>query len=142
MRGTFAPIAETYSEELRSLILSMLHLDPNKRPHINQIMAQPIVVNALLNLHTEMGKLPCTRVHRPIATPAFNRQQRGNKTTRDLTSKPHSCVYCWGNGVLTPMKLPLPTSDTQVTQVSTGRNEKAAVTKNGRLFIWEVSCAA
>ncbi len=61
MRGTFSPISDHYSEELRSLILSMLHLDPNKRPDINQIMAQPIVINALLNLHTDMGKVPCVR---------------------------------------------------------------------------------
>ncbi|XP_069125944.1 serine/threonine-protein kinase Nek8-like [Argopecten irradians] len=142
MRGTFAPISETYSEELRSLILSMLHLDPNKRPHINQIMAQPIVSNALLNLHTEMGKLPCTRVHRPLPTPAINRPHRGNKSSRDtLSSKPPamSSVYCWGNGMMSPLKLPLPTSDTQVTQVSTGRSQRAAVTKNGRLFVWEAS---
>ncbi|XP_060071044.1 serine/threonine-protein kinase Nek8-like [Ylistrum balloti] len=142
MRGTFAPISETYSEELRSLILSMLHLDPNKRPHINQIMAQPIVSNALLNLHTEMGKLPCSRVHRPMPTPAINRPHRGNKSSRDtLSSKPPSMssVYCWGNGMTSPVKLPLPTIDTQVTQVSTGRSQRAAITKNGRLFVWEAS---
>ena len=39
---------------------------------------------------------------------------------------------------MTPVALPLPSSDVQVTQVATGRTQKAAVTKNGRLFIWEV----
>jgi len=60
--------------------------------------------------------------------------------TDALSSKPPalSSVFCWGNGLSSPIKLPLPTSDTQVTQVSTGRNQKAAVTKNGRLFIWDV----
>lgn len=61
MRGTFAPISEQYSDELRQLILSMLHLDPNKRPSINQIMAQPIVLNALMNLYTDLGMVPCRR---------------------------------------------------------------------------------
>ena len=37
------------------------------------------------------------------------------------------------------MKLPLPSSDVQVTQASAGRTQKAAVTKNGRLLVWEVS---
>lgn len=61
MRGTFAPISDHYSEELRSLILSMLHLEPSKRPDINQIMAQPIILNALINIHTDIGKIPCAR---------------------------------------------------------------------------------
>ena len=61
MRGTFAPISDHYSDDLRQLILSMLHLDPNKRPNINQIMAQPSVLNALLNLHTDFGKIPCRK---------------------------------------------------------------------------------
>lgn len=38
------------SEELRSLILSMLHLNPNERPRIKQILALPICQNALLDL--------------------------------------------------------------------------------------------
>ena len=50
-----------------------------------------------------------------------------------------SSVFCWGGGINTPIKLPLPSSETQVTQVSAGRTQKAAVTKTGRLFVWEVS---
>nr|XP_022317954.1 serine/threonine-protein kinase Nek8-like [Crassostrea virginica] len=145
MRGTFSPISASYSEELRALILGMLHLDPNKRPNINQIMAQPIIINALMTLHTDLGRIPCTRVNRPIppSTAARSRlSTRGSMTPRDaLSAKPPalSSVFFWGIGVSSPVKLPLPSSDTQVTQVSTGRTQKAAVTKNGRLFVWESS---
>ena len=60
--------------------------------------------------------------------------------TDSLPNKPQSMssVYCWGGGFNTPNKLPLPTNDTQVVEVSAGRTQKAAVTKNGRLFNWEV----
>jgi NIMA (never in mitosis gene a)-related kinase len=61
MRGTFAPISDCYSDELRQLILNMLHLDPNKRPTITQIMAEPIVMNALMYMYTDFGKVPCRR---------------------------------------------------------------------------------
>lgn len=61
MRGTFAPISDRYSNELRQLILSMLHLDPNKRPNINEIMAQPIILSALMHLYTDFGSVPCRR---------------------------------------------------------------------------------
>ncbi|KAK6178679.1 hypothetical protein SNE40_011206 [Patella caerulea] len=150
MRGTFSPISEYYSEELRSLILSMLHLDPNKRPHINQIMAQPIVINALMYLHTDMGSVPCTRICRPLSNmPSTTRGRasaKGYMSPREclpVIIQALSCVYSWGGGVNSPIKLPLPSSETQVVQVSTGRTQKAAVTKNGRLFFWEspsVSC--
>ena len=60
--------------------------------------------------------------------------------SESLPDKPQSlsCAYCWGGGILSPLKLPLPTNDTQVIEVSAGRTSKAAVTKNGRLFNWEV----
>ena len=61
MRGSVAPISDTYSEALRQLILSMLHLDPARRPTINQIMALPIISNSLMNLYTDFGKIPCRR---------------------------------------------------------------------------------
>ncbi|XP_064624629.1 serine/threonine-protein kinase Nek8-like [Lineus longissimus] len=152
MRGTFAPIAEHYSSDMRSLILSMLHLDPNKRPHIHQIMAQPIVMNSLMNLYTDMGKIPCTRIHRPMQPAGRGRMQRTSphmprgsvasiSETEPMGHKhlSPSTVYSWGNGIMTPVKLPLPSVDTHVTQVSAGRTQKAAVTKNGRLFVWEGS---
>eukprot|EP00041_Stephanoeca_diplocostata_P037621 m.1430622 g.1430622 ORF g.1430622 m.1430622 type:complete len:489 (+) comp25074_c0_seq11:581-2047(+) len=59
MRGTFAPISDTYSVEIRELILSTLHLDPAQRPSLVQILALPICQNALINLHTDIGRLPC-----------------------------------------------------------------------------------
>ena len=59
----------------------------------------------------------------------------------NLSEKPQTLtsVFCWGSGITLPMKLPFPSSETQVIQVATGRTQKAAVTKNGRLFVWEVS---
>jgi NIMA (never in mitosis gene a)-related kinase len=67
IRGNFSPIPERYSPELRRLILSMLALDPTKRPGIPDIMAQPVVVNALFDLPTDVGRVPCTRIPRALA---------------------------------------------------------------------------
>lgn len=147
MRGTFAPISDRYSNELRQLILSMLHLDPNKRPSINEIMAQPIILNALMHLYTDFGSAPCRRVPRSLSDlsgPSRGRVSRTGtalgKSTESIPTKlvPLSTVFCWGSGITTPVALPLPSSDVQVRQVAAGRTQKAAVTKNGRLFIWEV----
>lgn len=144
MRGTFSPISSQYSSQLRELILAMLHLDPARRPTINQIMAQPLLINTIMNLLTDTGKLPCVRVNRPISsmqgTGRGRVSSRSSNTARDgmpVQPQPLSSVFWWGGGTALPTKLPLPNPETQVVQVSAGRTQKAAVTRNGRLFVWE-----
>lgn len=61
MSGTFAPISDRYSPDLRQLILSMLNLDPSKRPQLNEIMAQSICIRPLLNLYTDVGSVKMRR---------------------------------------------------------------------------------
>ena len=58
MRGQYAPISEHYSQELKLLIDSLLHLEPSRRPKINRIMAQPVLINSLLDLSTDIGRVP------------------------------------------------------------------------------------
>ncbi|CAJ0935338.1 unnamed protein product [Ranitomeya imitator] len=73
MSGTFAPISDRYSPELRQLILSMLNLDPSKRPQLNEIMAHRICIPALLNLYSDIGSVKM-RVEKPLASmPAVTR---------------------------------------------------------------------
>lgn len=63
MSGTFAPISDRYSPELRQLVLSLLSLEPAQRPPLSHIMAQPLCIRALLNLHTDLGSI---RMRRPV----------------------------------------------------------------------------
>ena len=58
MKGQYAPISEHYSQELKRLIDSLLHLEPTRRPNVNKIMAQPVVINPLLDLSTDIGRVP------------------------------------------------------------------------------------
>ena len=63
MSGTFAPISDRYSPELRQLVLSLLSLEPSQRPPLSHLMAQPLCIRALLNLHTDLGSV---RMRRPV----------------------------------------------------------------------------
>lgn len=63
MSGTFTPISDRYSPELRQLVLSLLSLEPSQRPPLSHIMAQPLCIRALLNLHTDLGSV---RMRRPV----------------------------------------------------------------------------
>ncbi|XP_041851734.1 serine/threonine-protein kinase Nek8 isoform X2 [Melanotaenia boesemani] len=149
MSGTFAPISDRYSPELRQLILNMLNLDPSKRPQLNEIMALPICIRPLLNLYTDIGNVKMRRIEKPLSTLQSGPQGRpGGRVptnrSRDglvglgsgmLHSLPLSSVYTWGSGITTPLRLPM--LNTEVLQVSLGRTQKMGVTKSGRLITWE-----
>ncbi|XP_060902883.1 serine/threonine-protein kinase Nek8 isoform X1 [Labrus mixtus] len=149
MSGTFAPISDRYSPELRQLILNMLNLDPSKRPQLNEIMALPICIRPLLNLYTDIGNVKMRRIEKPLSTVHTGHQGRpGGRVpgsrSRDgsvglgsgkVHSLPLSSVYTWGSGISAPLRLPM--LNTEVLQVSLGRTQRMGVTKSGRLITWE-----
>ncbi|XP_053130974.1 serine/threonine-protein kinase Nek8 isoform X2 [Hemicordylus capensis] len=146
MSGTFAPVSDRYSLELRQLVLSLLNLDPSKRPQLNEIMAEAICVRPLLNLYTDVGSVRMRRPEKLLAAvPLVARGRAGRAAARARGSRAGSArpgippalssIYTWGGGITTPLRLPLP--NTEVVQVSTGRTQKAGVTRSGRLILWE-----
>ncbi|XP_072173029.1 serine/threonine-protein kinase Nek8-like [Diadema setosum] len=159
MRGSVAPISDRYSDQLKRLLLRMLHLDPDKRPTINQVMAEPIIFKAVIEVCMTMGAVKCPpKIHPGLTTrpPVGNIRKPGSRASSARSSshrsnilldssgsgglpkpRPLSMIYCWGNGIPSPLRLPLPHTDTKVMQVSVGRSQKTGVTHNGRLIIWE-----
>nr|XP_058903295.1 serine/threonine-protein kinase Nek8 isoform X4 [Kogia breviceps] len=148
MSGTFAPISDRYSPELRQLVLSLLSLEPAQRPPLSHIMAQPLCIRALLNLHTDLGSVRMRRAEKPLATgPPMAPGSTGGRTTsgrcrgvprgpaRPAIPPPLSSVYAWGGGLSVPLRLPM--LNTEVVQVAAGRTQKAGVTRSGRLILWE-----
>uniref|UniRef100_A0A8C7KF42 Serine/threonine-protein kinase Nek8 n=1 Tax=Oncorhynchus kisutch TaxID=8019 RepID=A0A8C7KF42_ONCKI len=151
MSGTFAPISDRYSTELRQLIMNMLNLDPSKRPQLNEIMAHPVCIRPLLNLYTDIGNVKMRRIEKPLSTVQSGghgrqggrmtgtRSFRGHSviinTFGKLHSFPLSSVYTWGSGISAPLRLPM--LNTEVLQVALGRTQKMGVTKSGRLITWE-----
>ncbi|XP_058416221.1 serine/threonine-protein kinase Nek8 isoform X3 [Diceros bicornis minor] len=82
MSGTFAPISDRYSPELRQLVLSLLSLEPAHRPPLSHIMAQPLCIRALLNLHTDLGSIRMRRAEKSLATgPPMVPGSTGSRTT-------------------------------------------------------------
>lgn len=67
--AALAPIDSRYSKGLHDLITCIMQKAPNDRPSVENIMAFPVVINALMNLCTDIGRLPCTRyvVQKPMA---------------------------------------------------------------------------
>ncbi|XP_007530759.1 serine/threonine-protein kinase Nek8 isoform X1 [Erinaceus europaeus] len=148
MSGTFAPISDRYSPELRQLVLSLLSLEPSQRPPLSHIMAQPLCIRALLNLHTDLGSVRMKRAEKTLVTgPPMILGSSASRTTsarcrgiprgpvRPTIPPPLSSVYAWGGGLNAPLRLPM--LNTEVIQVAAGRTQKAGVTRSGRLILWE-----
>lgn len=53
IRGQYPPLSSRYSQELRNLIDKMITKDPEKRPSINQILAEPIIKNRIQDFLSE-----------------------------------------------------------------------------------------
>lgn len=148
MRGTFAPISPRYSDDLKQLILSMLHLDPNQRPQLNEIMAQPIVISALINLQTDIGRVPSiSRVSHSVSYSSSHRMKSGRSVSAPgLTDLDHHrvksttrpSVYYWGGGVAIPVLLAV-MPDAHVQEVACGRMQKLGLTADGRIVTWQVN---
>ena len=54
-----------------------------------------------------------------------------------LQFTPKPLVYMWGSDVTVPLVLPV-LSDRQIVGVACGRSQRAGVTEDGKLFLWEV----
>lgn len=61
VRGEYDPLPEVYSIELRSLVTSMLQLDPDKRPSVPEMLLNPIIVKPFLFMLTDLGSIKCDR---------------------------------------------------------------------------------
>ncbi|XP_039254767.2 serine/threonine-protein kinase Nek8-like isoform X1 [Styela clava] len=132
-----------YSNPLMNLLKRLLSLNPDLRPCVVDIMAEPFIMRKLIDVYVDIGAVEVKNQK----SSGSGKQGRFHHTSSSSSidsmastkSQEHFVVYCWGGSVSTPMKLPLPYADTQIVQVDCGRTQKACVTENGRLIIWESS---
>lgn len=154
MQAVVPPIPEKYDDDIKELLMKLLCRDPNQRPSIREIMAEPLLVNTLMDLPMRIGRPPGVRASVPAASVAAIVPGRARPPQNSITSLSSylgaevfcdnkqelpSVVYRWGGGLLKPTVLPLPKDDIQVIQVAIGRTLKAGVTSKGRLLVWETA---
>ncbi|XP_061418169.1 serine/threonine-protein kinase Nek8 isoform X1 [Lethenteron reissneri] len=154
MSGNFAPVSDRYSGELRQLVVSLLNLDPGKRPQLSEVLSHPVCMSAMIRLYMDIGRVPA-RMEKPMMLLSLDAQGRARQACRPrfplsgdgtpagsagraaAAPPPLSSVYMWGSGTLAPVKLAMP--NTEVLQVAVGRTQRAGVTRSGRLIVWEAS---
>lgn len=56
MQVTIPPVPEKYSDDIKDLLWKLLRRDPNQRPSVNDVMAEPLLVNILMDLPMKIGR--------------------------------------------------------------------------------------
>ncbi|KAF6091958.1 hypothetical protein HJG60_000119 [Phyllostomus discolor] len=147
MSGTFAPISDRYSPELRQLVLSLLSLEPAQRPPLSHIMAQPLCIRALLNLHTDVGSVRMRRAEKSLTTgPPLAPGSTGSRTTsarcRDrgiIMTFGSGSNGCLGHGSLNDISQPTIVEALlgyEMVQVACGASHVLALSTERELFAW------
>jgi non-specific serine/threonine protein kinase/NIMA (never in mitosis gene a)-related kinase len=58
LKGNYMPISTKYSQKLRDLIMSMLNVNPKKRPSIFEIIDMPEIKKRVINYVVSLNKNP------------------------------------------------------------------------------------
>jgi NIMA (never in mitosis gene a)-related kinase len=135
MQGSRAlsPLNDKYSQGLTLLINSMLCRNPEDRPNIENIMANPVLVNTLINLGTTVGRLPCSKQNKSHFRDDYSDMSEKAQSLAPI--KP--VVYMWGGSLSLPLVLPQPI-ESHVTGIDLGRTHRIALTEDGKLINWEL----
>ncbi|KAH8035374.1 hypothetical protein HPB51_004615 [Rhipicephalus microplus] len=59
IRGSYEPISDHYSTQVRNLLERMLQKEPSQRPSVNQLKATPFLLPVICNIYLTTGSLPC-----------------------------------------------------------------------------------
>lgn len=156
MRATFEAVPDSYSEDLRKLILSTLHLDPNMRPGLGEILALPICQNALMELHTDIGRVPCLRreldssrsgagtalipAGRRGSAQQARRSQRPSRLSASTESEgapPEFGGVAFFGGGHTTLRRVEALADLSIAGLAVSRTEQYAVLRDGRVLGWK-----
>jgi NIMA (never in mitosis gene a)-related kinase len=73
LRGSYPPIPDMYSNEMRGLIAEMLNKDPKKRPSVKKILEKDFLAERIASL------IPMSIVKQELGNTFVNKQQNKNK---------------------------------------------------------------
>ncbi|KAH7971458.1 hypothetical protein HPB49_024303 [Dermacentor silvarum] len=82
IRGSYEPVSDHYSAQIRLLLEQLLQKEPSQRPSVNQLMAQPILLPVICNLYLTIGSLPCVaqkdRLSSTLSLASVGQRSRAN----------------------------------------------------------------
>ncbi|XP_075928887.1 serine/threonine-protein kinase Nek8-like isoform X4 [Petromyzon marinus] len=145
MSGNFAPVSDRYSGELRQLVVSLLNLDPSKRPQLSEVLSHPVCMSAMIRLYMDIGRVPA-RMEKPMMLLSLDAQGRARQVCRPRF--PHRGILmtygsgssgCLGHGSYSDVAQPKIVEALlgyEITQMSCGMSHVLAVSNEQEVFAW------
>ncbi|XP_075928828.1 serine/threonine-protein kinase Nek8-like isoform X5 [Petromyzon marinus] len=145
MSGNFAPVSDRYSGELRQLVVSLLNLDPSKRPQLSEVLSHPVCMSAMIRLYMDIGRVPA-RMEKPMMLLSLDAQGRARQVCRPRF--PHRGILmtygsgssgCLGHGSYSDVAQPKIVEALlgyEITQMSCGMSHILAVSNEQEVFAW------
>jgi NIMA (never in mitosis gene a)-related kinase len=56
LTGAVTPMTGNYSNEIKDLVTSLLNREPDKRPSIKEVLANPLLINTFMDLPINIGR--------------------------------------------------------------------------------------
>lgn len=122
----------SYSEQLRSILRTMLHKDPDERPTSEQLTKMDIfsVAQKFVRQQSSIdGSLHRMASQRTLSTSSASR-------LTPVVSTLASEVFYWGGGTIQPQKLQLFSNDCSAVQVAAGFSHFAVISIEKELYTW------
>eukprot|EP01137_Pigoraptor_chileana_P022953 Opistho-2@7175 len=119
IKGTFAPVKDSYSEEFRQLVNELLQRDPEVRPSADEILTRPVV--------QRLSSRSIGGLRSASATSGGDGEVAKASTQADL--------WTWGSGKLRPLQISFPPR-IRIRSVAIGGRHCLAATVDGQVFSW------
>jgi len=86
LNGSYPPIGEQYSPELRNLVAKMLSRDPNDRPNLQEIVKMPIITRVMASLKEDLAN--GVKAKTPSVRRSNDRADRKLAAERNISTAP------------------------------------------------------
>eukprot|EP00033_Pygsuia_biforma_P002751 GCRY01003039.1.p1 GENE.GCRY01003039.1~~GCRY01003039.1.p1 ORF type:complete len:657 (+),score=188.21 GCRY01003039.1:119-2089(+) len=139
-KGKFKPLPKTYCKELRELVGKMLNVKPEKRPSVDEILAlevfRPVIEDIISNsIALDPKELPTDLLTLLKVDLAKARDLEEEEYQRDVFE-----CHQWGCGQTRPRTIDA-LKDRDLQFVDCGTNIAAAITRDGRVYVWGLMTA-
>lgn len=96
VKGQYNPLPYSFSKEIKTLVGTLLQIDPLRRPSVNDVLKMPIVQNRIQNFLSKSVKIQefsHTVLHKQVSFFSFVLKEKEDKFIEYSNSKRNSLKY-------------------------------------------------
>ncbi|KAL3201806.1 hypothetical protein MRX96_042822 [Rhipicephalus microplus] len=137
IRGSYEPISDHYSAQVRNLLERMLQKEPSQRPSVNQLKATPFLLPVICNIYLTTGSLPCVaqkdRLSSTLSLTTVGLRSRAS--SGDMSTS----LLAWDSRSMATIELEVPKGHGCINDVAVGLDTVVGITAYGSAVLWKVT---